>query len=183
MVRPASQEEIWTSRTAMLNTKIIAMLGPASMSTECLRALLANNVSVYRLNASHGTWAEHASSIQRVRKMAALMGLEVAILLDLQGPKIRLGEFEGGGSNLKAGSFFMITVKNILGTNSALPRTMRTSQWSPGRSRGRAGAGESSVYPKGHHRTRSGARQSCYHCDSNAGIHDRKSISKPGRSE
>jgi pyruvate kinase len=82
----------------MLNTKIIATLGPASKSTECLRGLLANNVSVFRLNASHGIWAEHASSIQRVRETADLVRLEVGILLDLQGPKIRLGEFEGGGS-------------------------------------------------------------------------------------
>ena len=99
----------------MLNTKIIATLGPASNSPECIRSLLGAEVNVFRLNASHGTWAEHFTSIQRVRQAADLMGVEAAILLDLQGPKIRLGRFERGGCMLEAGSSFSITVENVLG--------------------------------------------------------------------
>jgi pyruvate kinase len=99
----------------MANTKIVATLGPACSSTECLRSLLATGVSVFRLNASHGTWTEHSSNIQRVRQIADQMGREPAILLDLQGPKIRLGTFEGGGCMLETGSPFTITVKKVLG--------------------------------------------------------------------
>jgi pyruvate kinase len=99
----------------MLNTKIIATLGPASNSTECLRALLATGVRVFRINASHGKWTEHASGIRRIRETADVMGLEAAILLDLQGPKIRLGRFEAGGTILETGSSFTITVNDILG--------------------------------------------------------------------
>ena len=107
----------------MLNTKIIATLGPASSSSECLRGLLESEVRVFRLNASHGTWAEHTSNIRQVRQAAASMELDVAIFLDLQGPKIRLGRFEGGGCDLATGSTFTITVKNIWETNTVLPRT------------------------------------------------------------
>jgi pyruvate kinase len=99
----------------MPQTKIIATLGPACNSFECLRSLLVAGVRVFRLNASHGDWAEHAPRIQRVRETADSMGLEVAILLDLQGPKIRLGKFEGGACLLETGSLFTITVQNILG--------------------------------------------------------------------
>jgi pyruvate kinase len=106
----------------MLNTKIIATLGPASTSSECLRDLLAAEVSVFRINASHGTWAQHASAIQCVRETANLMGLEAAILLDLQGPKIRLGRFEGGRTILETDTYFTIVVGDILG-NAQLAST------------------------------------------------------------
>ena len=99
----------------MLNTKIIATLGPASSSSECLRGLLASEVRVFRLNASHGTWAEHTSNIRQVRQAADSMELDAAIFLDLQGPQIRLDRFEGGGCDLATGSTFTITVNNILG--------------------------------------------------------------------
>jgi len=99
----------------MANTKIVATLGPACSSEDCLRSLLATGVGVFRINASHGTWAEHSSNIQQVRQIADQMGREAAILLHLQGPKIRLGAFEGGGCMLEAGSPFTITVKKILG--------------------------------------------------------------------
>jgi len=99
----------------MTNTKIIATLGPASSSTECVRGLLSNGVSVFRINASHGTWSEHVSNIQRVRQTGEEFGRDAAILLDLQGPKIRLGIFEGGGCTLETGSSFTSTVEHVLG--------------------------------------------------------------------
>src|SRR6516164_1486093 len=110
------------TKAAMLNTKIIATLGPASSSSECLRGLLASEVRVFRLNASHGTWAEHTSNIRHLRQAADSMELDVAIFLDLQGPKIRLGRFENGGCELATGSTFTITVNNILG-NAQLAST------------------------------------------------------------
>src|SRR4051794_26766899 len=67
----------------MRNTKIVVTLGPASDSPECIRALLAAGVNVFRLNASHGDQAGHAKRIETVRKTAADMEIHAAILLDL----------------------------------------------------------------------------------------------------
>jgi pyruvate kinase len=100
----------------MRNTKIVVTLGPASDSPECIRALLAAGVNVFRLNASHGDQAAHSRRIQNVRAIAADMGLHAAILLDLQGPKIRLGCFAGGGCQLATGAEFAISTTEVLGT-------------------------------------------------------------------
>jgi pyruvate kinase len=100
----------------MPNTKIVATLGPASDAPDILRNLLSAGVDVFRLNASHGVWDDHAKRIELVRKAAAECGKHTGILLDLQGPKIRLGKFEGGTATLVRGERFTITVENILGT-------------------------------------------------------------------
>jgi pyruvate kinase len=73
-------------------TKIVATLGPASDSAERLRALIDAGVDVVRLNLSHGTHAEHAERAWLVREIAADMGRPVALLADLQGPKLRVGD-------------------------------------------------------------------------------------------
>jgi len=100
----------------MPNTKIVATLGPASDPPDILRSLLGAGVDVFRLNASHGVWEDHAKRIDLVRKVAAEAGKHTGILLDLQGPKIRLGKFEGGTATLVRGQRFTITTENILGT-------------------------------------------------------------------
>jgi pyruvate kinase len=100
----------------MPNTKIVATLGPASDAPDVLRNLLAAGVDVFRLNASHGVWDDHAKRIELVRKIAAECGKNTGILLDLQGPKIRLGKFEGGTATLVRGQRFTITIEPILGT-------------------------------------------------------------------
>ena len=100
----------------MRNTKIVATLGPASDSPETIRAMLDAGVNVFRLNASHGDQAAHAQRIDNVRRIACDMGLQTAILLDLQGPKIRLGKFVNGGCYLSTGSEFSITTTDVLGT-------------------------------------------------------------------
>ncbi len=100
----------------MPNTKIVATLGPASDAPDVLRNLLSAGVDVFRLNASHGVWEDHAKRIELVRKVAAECGKHTGILLDLQGPKIRLGKFEGGTATLVRGQRFTITVEPILGT-------------------------------------------------------------------
>jgi pyruvate kinase len=101
----------------MPNTKIVATLGPASDSPAILSSLLEAGVDVFRLNASHGTWEDHARRIDRVRGAAGKAGKHTGILLDLQGPKIRLGKFERGSCILKAGSRFVITTENVLGND------------------------------------------------------------------
>ena len=97
-------------------TKIVATLGPATDSPETLRQLLEAGVDVFRLNASHGIQEDHARRIQMIRQIEADMGSHVGILLDLQGPKIRLGTFEGGGTQLRKGSRFSITNESVVGT-------------------------------------------------------------------
>jgi pyruvate kinase len=95
------------------STKIVATLGPAS--DPLLARLFAAGVDVFRLNASHGTQQEHAARIESVRALAQDSGRFPAILLDLQGPKIRLGAFADGGCTLAAASEFIITVEPVSG--------------------------------------------------------------------
>jgi len=99
----------------MRNTKIVATLGPASGSPDVVRQLLEAGVDVFRLNASHGTQAGHGDRIRQVRALAAGLGIPVGILLDLQGPKIRLGEFEAGTVRLEPGASFTITTAAVAG--------------------------------------------------------------------
>ncbi|HYC22874.1 MAG TPA: pyruvate kinase [Candidatus Bathyarchaeia archaeon] len=106
----------------MRGTKIVSTLGPATDSPDAVRSLLATGVNVFRLNASHGNLAEHGARIDRVRAAENSTGLRAAILLDLQGPKIRLGQFANGGCKLEAGAELTITTREVLG-NAALAST------------------------------------------------------------
>ncbi len=99
----------------MRTTKIVATLGPSSDSPETIRKLLDAGVDVFRLNASHGTQEDHARRIKTARDLSGEMGIHTGILLDLQGPKIRLGTFEGGGCVLETGAKFRITTDPITG--------------------------------------------------------------------
>ncbi len=99
----------------MRNTKIVATLGPASDAPETIKSLIDAGVDVFRLNASHGTHEEHGARIDAVRRLAAESGRSSAILLDLQGPKIRLGAFKGGGCILNPGALFTLTTETIEG--------------------------------------------------------------------
>ena len=99
----------------MPNTKIVATLGPASDSPDTVRQLLLAGVDVFRLNASHSTQAEHAARIAAIRQVTGETGRPASILLDLQGPKIRLGRFAGGGCTLETGGLFTITAEQLVG--------------------------------------------------------------------
>jgi pyruvate kinase len=109
----------------MPNTKIVATLGPASDSEATLRQLLLAGVDVFRLNASHSTQAEHASRIRIIRKAAAELGRWTCVLLDLQGPKIRLGKFAHGGCTLVAGAVFTIATEPLLGDSARASTTYK----------------------------------------------------------
>src|SRR3984957_15226136 len=98
------------------STKIVATLGPVSDSHEAVSLLLQAGVDVFRLNASHGTSEERSALISIIRGAAAELGMRPGILLDLQGPKIRLGKFAGGQAFLKEGSRFSITIHAVTGT-------------------------------------------------------------------
>jgi pyruvate kinase len=100
----------------MRTTKIVATLGPSTDTSDSIRKLLDAGVDVFRLNASHGDQTEHARRMSLVRELAAAAGVRAGILLDLQGPKIRLGTFEDGGCVLETGAEFRITTEQIVGT-------------------------------------------------------------------
>jgi pyruvate kinase len=103
----------------MRRTKIVCTIGPASSSVEQLDRLAAAGMDVARLNFSHGTHAEHADVVRRIRAGEARWGRPVAILQDLQGPKIRLGTFgEGGGErvDLEPGRTFSLCRTPCVGT-------------------------------------------------------------------
>ncbi|MEW4567925.1 pyruvate kinase [Tautonia sp. JC769] len=81
---------------ASVKTKIVATLGPSSKSPEMLRRLLDAGVDVFRLNFSHGTHEEHSNTLATIRRIAAEGDRVIGVLMDLCGPKIRLGELPGG---------------------------------------------------------------------------------------
>jgi pyruvate kinase len=89
-------------------TKIVATLGPASSTPEILERMIRTGVDVVRLNFSHGTAQDHIDRATLVREAAQRAGKEVAIMADLQGPKIRVGKFEGGKTELTAGQSFIL---------------------------------------------------------------------------
>ena len=115
----------------MRQTKIIATVGPASESSDVIRALVDAGVDVFRLNFSHGTHASHGATIERIRAAASAAGRSVAILQDLSGPKIRIGRLAGGPLQLAAGERLVIDVGDAPGgpgrittTYSDLPRAV-----------------------------------------------------------
>src|SRR6266702_4429800 len=97
--------------------KIVCTLGPATSSQEQITALIAAGMDVARLNMSHGRQADHLEVYRRVRAGADGTGRGVGILVDLQGPKIRLGEFPGGPVRLAAGDEFIISTEDIPGNS------------------------------------------------------------------
>ena len=86
--------------------KIVATLGPASSSKEMILALFEAGVDVFRFNFSHGTQEDHRKRHETVREVERLVGRPIAILADLQGPKLRVGTFEEGKVHVAAGSEF-----------------------------------------------------------------------------
>src|SRR5262249_48857584 len=115
------------------HSKIVCTIGPASNSPRIIRKLLEAGMNVARLNFSHGTHEEHAKNIANLRSAASAMKKTIAILADLQGPKIRTGVLAGGGPViLRAGQEFTITTAKILGDSTrvntifeALPREVK----------------------------------------------------------
>jgi pyruvate kinase len=102
-------------------TKIVATLGPSSSTPEMMERLIAAGVDVVRLNFSHGTAQDHIDRATMVRAAAERAGKAVAIMADLQGPKIRVGKFEGGKTLIKAGQPFVLDAgRTELGSNDAV---------------------------------------------------------------
>lgn len=101
-------------RTSYNKTKIVATVGPASNNKEMLTALAKEGVDVFRLNFSHGKHEDHLKVINYVREINKELGTHIALLQDLQGPKIRVNEMQPG-IEIKAGDLITITTKEVLG--------------------------------------------------------------------
>ena len=114
-------------------TKIVATLGPASSSPEVLERMIRAGVDLVRMNFSHGKAQDHIDRAIMVREIAKRCGKEVAIMADLQGPKIRVGKFDGDKTMLEVGqSFILDGASTALGNNERvgldykeLPRDVR----------------------------------------------------------
>lgn len=96
-------------------TKIVATLGPVSSDEKTLIHLVEAGLNVARINFSHGDAVEHAGKVRTVRKVSKKLGVPVAILQDLSGPKIRIGDFYQERVELKAGERFVLTTEKCVG--------------------------------------------------------------------
>ncbi len=119
-----------TSRRA----KIVCTLGPATSSLEQIKALMVAGMDVARLNLSHGAGEDHRETFRLIRQASAEVGKDVGILIDLQGPKIRLGHFAEGPVQLAPGDTFTITTDDILGGHDIVSTTHKnlTQDVAPG---------------------------------------------------
>ncbi len=90
--------------------KIVCTIGPSSSEPEMINALIGAGMNVARLNMSHGTQEDHTKVFEAIRQGAAAQGVAVAVLADLQGPKIRVGKIPAPGFDLKAGEPFILSV-------------------------------------------------------------------------
>lgn len=100
----------------MRKTKIICTLGPATTSEAVVRELMLSGMNVARFNFSHGTHAEQLEKLNIVKKLRDELGIPVATLLDTKGPEVRLREFEAGRVVLEPGQEFLLTTREVAGT-------------------------------------------------------------------
>src|SRR3989344_4769294 len=96
-------------------TKIVCTIGPATESQEMLEKLLLEGMNVVRLNFSHGDFEEHGRRVVNLKNAAAKTGKRAAILQDLAGPKIRIGNFKNESIILKEGQNFTLTIDDVEG--------------------------------------------------------------------
>jgi pyruvate kinase len=96
-------------------TKIVATIGPASESTLILESMMRSGMNIARLNFSHGNRAAHAETIRKIRTTAQITGQRVAIMADLPGPKMRIGELAKEAIDIENGHRFTLTVEDIVG--------------------------------------------------------------------
>src|SRR6478735_5302411 len=103
------------------HAKIVATLGPASSDAETIRALFDAGADVFRFNFSHGSHEQHRARCDIVRRIEQQSGRPIAILLDLQGPKLRVGSFANGPVTLIAGNAFRLDLDGTPGTSRRAP--------------------------------------------------------------
>jgi pyruvate kinase len=101
----------------MRRAKIVGTLGPATDNRETIVSLLKSGMNVARLNMSHGVSADHQKRLNLIREVSEELNIPVAVLADLQGPKIRVGKFNNGSELLVEGASFSVTTDPIMGTS------------------------------------------------------------------
>ncbi|MFW0108493.1 pyruvate kinase [Rothia sp. P6271] len=109
----------------MRRAKIVCTIGPAISSEEKIKAAIEAGMNVARLNMSHGDHDVHTNSYKNIRKQSKALGKNVAILADLQGPKIRLETFKNGSEVLEPGDTFKITTEDVEGTKDICGTTFK----------------------------------------------------------
>ena len=109
----------------MRRAKIVCTMGPAVEAPGKVEELIAAGMNMARLNLSHGDYPEHQARLDSVRAAALKAGVAVAILVDLQGPKIRLAKFENGPHDLARGDIFTITTDEVSGTKERVGITYK----------------------------------------------------------
>src|SRR5687767_6955460 len=120
------------ARPGLPRTKIVATIGPACADARTLDAMVRAGLSVARINLAHGTDADHVRFVRLVRAAARRAGRPIAVMVDLAGPKIRIGDLEGGKLLLQSGRRLRLTTRKLLGTaqrisvtEPRLPREVR----------------------------------------------------------
>ena len=103
----------------MKRTKIVATIGPSSDSKPVLKEMISSGMNVCRINFSHGAYEDHKKVIQSIRDLNEELNTNVAILADLQGPKIRTGEMQEGGVDLVVGEQILIQTDNVVGSKKS----------------------------------------------------------------
>ena len=109
----------------MRRAKIVCTIGPAVSSPEKIAQLIDAGMNMARLNLSHGTTSDHEKSFNAIRAAAKSKDQPIAILVDLQGPKIRLGKFQAGPYLLAVGDKFTITTEEMLGDKNKASTTYK----------------------------------------------------------
>lgn len=102
-------------------TKIVCTIGPSSNTEQMLEQLIRNGMNVARLNFSHGTHDDHKKIINTLRNLANRYNIALPILVDLQGPKIRVGAMKDGSQWIEAGSYVTLTSASVEGTTETIP--------------------------------------------------------------
>jgi pyruvate kinase len=111
------------ARASERRTRIVSTVGPATASPETLRSLLEAGTDVVRLNFSHGTREGHGRVVETVRAIERDLGRPVAVLQDLAGPRVRVGEIAGGEAVLRPGDRFVLTARGVPGSADAVSVT------------------------------------------------------------
>jgi len=102
-------------------TKMVCTIGPSTSSPGMIERLIRGGMNVVRLNFSHGTHEVHKKNIETIRELSDKFGVNIPILMDLQGPKIRVGRMKGEGAQLADHSYVKLTPEDIEGDSERIP--------------------------------------------------------------
>jgi len=108
-------------KTPQRRTKIVCTIGPSSNTPEKLEQLILSGMDVARLNFSHGSHKDHKLAFDRIRAVSNKLGYQIPVLMDLQGPKIRVGCMAGGKQFIPTDSYVTLTPDDVEGTESLIP--------------------------------------------------------------